>query len=59
MNKIVLAWLVYNLFVGIGLWSPGLDKYGNSYKGMAFMELLSQTFNFHRYEGKELTSKAI
>ena len=36
--------------MGVCLWSPPLDSYGNSCRGQAFMEALNVTFSFHRYE---------
>ena len=37
--------------MGICLWSPPLDSYGNSCRGQHFMEAMNDTFTFHRYEG--------
>ena len=34
--------------MGICLWSPALDKYGNSSRGLHFMSRLTETFSFHR-----------
>ena len=39
--------------MGVCLWSPPLDSYGNSCRGQAFMEALNVTFSFHRYEAGE------
>jgi len=43
--------------MGICLWSPALDKYGNSSKGLRFMEKISENFSFHRYEGRHMANK--
>ena len=42
--------------MGVCLWSPPLDSYGNSCRGRHFMESLIDTFTFHRYEGAADTS---
>ena len=39
--------------LGICLWSPPLDRYGNSCKGQYFMETMKETFTFHDYEGNQ------
>jgi len=44
--------------MGICLWSPPLDKYGNSFRGLKFMENLIENFSFHRYEGKTMLNKS-
>ena len=36
--------------MGVCLWSPPLDTYGNSTRGQHFMETLNDTFSFQRYE---------
>jgi len=36
---------------GISLWSPRLDKLGNSVRGVEFSKRLVQTFAFHTYSG--------
>ena len=42
--------------MGICLWSPALDKYGNSSRGIRFMEKIAENFSFHRYEGKNMVN---
>ena len=44
-------WLITGiLFEGICIWSPPLDRYGNSCRGQHFMETMKETFSFHDYE---------
>lgn len=35
--------------MGICTWSPRLDKYGNSVRGINFCNLLNEIYNFHQY----------
>jgi glutaminase len=41
--------LVVPSVCGIALWSPRLDKHGNSVRGVRFSQRLVETFSFHTY----------
>ena len=36
--------------MGISLWSPPLDNFGNSVRGLQFCKELISLYHFHRYE---------
>jgi len=47
--------LIYTVIPGIGgiaIYSPKLDKIGNSYRGIQFFKKLSEKINVHNYEQK-------
>ena len=42
--------------MGIAVWSPPLDQYGNSMRGVAFSKTLFQRYNFHMF-GKAISNE--
>ena len=46
--------------MGVVMWSPLLDKSGNSVRGIAFSRMLTEIFSFHSFENPspQLTSKS-
>jgi len=48
--------LVVPNVMGMCLWSPPLERMGNSVRGVAFAEQLVREFNFHHYDNVKHTS---
>ena len=45
-----IVWIVVPNVMGICVFSPRLDKVGNSVKGIAFAQKLVERFNFHNFD---------
>ena len=45
--------------IGIGVYSPALDERGNSVRGLAVCEAISQDFNLHLFQSIRTTSTAV
>lgn len=51
--------LVVPNVMGICMWSPPLDVYGNSVRGIHFCQDLVNTFNFHNYDNIRFTERKL
>ncbi|XP_060580160.1 glutaminase kidney isoform, mitochondrial-like [Ruditapes philippinarum] len=45
--------------MGFFVWSPALDKWGNSVRGVQFAKDLVSKFNFHHYDNLKFTQKKV
>lgn len=50
-------WIVVPNVMGIAIYSPALDKFGNSVRGINFAKSFSQQFNFHPLDSHNYQNK--